>query len=510
MHQLFPQKKGHSKNSLLLFSLLCFTALGTPLWGMEEQREAHNGRTNVQQKEEQEGNTEKTLLLSSSAHKEKSRCSTCSTIWNCLGSIPNYVKMAIGFARATYQFKMLGQDKLNKITKCSDCPPTRWMGNAKPLTEKEKKLEKKLRQHIEELSNKIGPRNFHEFPENLLKAERYITSCLRDVENLNVTTQEFTATFKEIKKTLKQNNYKYRKHAQPPFFEYAGRKFLLKDKRDKYSFTNIIAEKKGTDPEKYPTLTYVAHYDTVQKSPGADDNDSSIAVLLQLAKMCSKKEFPWTIRFVFVPNEEWPLSRMETEEGKPLMGSYYYFKNLNPKEKVDVIALDAVGYFSEQENSQDFKLPILNRQYGTTIGNFIAFVGKAKDRTTFEPEPLLVKSYQKFTQKAKMRAEFLNAPIGVYGVDNKGCQPTWGRIVWGDMIPLVLVSAGHSDHHSAWVEKINSAILITDTAGARNPNYHTVLDKIVNYPYLTRLTKDIFKMTDHFYEEDEGTLKEEI
>lgn len=404
-----------------------------------------------------------------------------------------YIKMGIGFSRASWEFNMLGEEKLKLITSYPSLLTNKFEGRVVPLSLPEDfSLHQKLYQHVQTLSYQVGPRNFYKYPENLLKAKNYIKHALSSIP---FKEQPMEVKPKEIFACLESNGYVLkRKSDKNPIYSYRGGDIFFKEVPDKYEFTNVIAEIKGTkakEGQEDYLLTFIAHYDTVNDSPGADDNASGVAAALVLAEVFSQFKIENTLRFVFVHNEECPLSRT------PYMGSLHYFKSLTEEEKKRsyVIAFDAIGYYSEIEKSQNLKLPILAKQYSNK-GNFITFVGKSKSLESLQPERFLINAIRSFDQASIMRSEILNAPIGVYGVHNEGCEDDMKTILLGNIKALVLREAGHSDHWSAWKEGINPAIMITDTAMARNPHYHKASDtyETINYTYLTRLVQGLTYM----------------
>src|SRR5690606_8784634 len=115
-----------------------------------------------------------------------------------------------------------------------------------------------------------------------------------------------------------------------------------------------------------------AHYDVAENTPGADDNASAVAGLLELARLFAEhlptSEFYY--EFVAFACEEPPYFYSEN------MGSYVHAHQLS-KENIKVkamICLEMIGYFSDELNSQRFPAPQLSQLYPST-GNFIAVVG---------------------------------------------------------------------------------------------------------------------------------------
>ena len=220
---------------------------------------------------------------------------------------------------------------------------------------------------------------------------------------------------------------------------------------------NIIAERRGTDqPDR--VIVVGAHYDTVVGSPGADDNASGVAVLLELARLHAETRFRKTVRFVAFTLEEPPFFRSRH------MGSRIYTSLL--KEKGDqieaMLCLESVGYYSREPGSQSFPFPVfwLRWRYPTT-GNFITIVSND------DSQPLQ-------TQVRDGLVAHMNLPVETY------TGPWW--------IPGV----DWSDHGSFWNEGY-PAVMLTDTALFRNPHYHrpTDLPATLDYRAMSELVRGL-------------------
>lgn len=181
-----------------------------------------------------------------------------------------------------------------------------------------------------------------------------------------------------------------------------------------------------------------AHYDAFQGTPGADDNASGVAGTLALARMFRSRPQARTLRFVMFVNEEPPAF------WTPLMGSWVYAKQCraNNDNVVAMISLESIGYYSDKPGSQRYPRP-LNWLYPDT-GDFIAFVSNWSSRG------LNKRAIKVFREQANFPSE-------------GGSPPGW------------LPGVGWSDHWSFWQEGY-PAIMITNTAAFRNPNYHTPMD----------------------------------
>jgi peptidase M28-like protein len=136
---------------------------------------------------------------------------------------------------------------------------------------------------------------------------------------------------------------------------------------------NIEAELRGrSNPDQIVVIG--AHYDSVDESPGADDNASGTASLLALARRAARSQPARTLRFVAFVNEEPP--HFQTSE----MGSVVYAKrSFDRHEKiVAMISIESIGYFNETDGSQAY--PALLAPFFPSRGDFIAFAGNLGSR----------------------------------------------------------------------------------------------------------------------------------
>jgi len=269
-----------------------------------------------------------------------------------------------------------------------------------------------LKSHVRQLSETIGNRSVYEY-EKLQQAANYIVEQFKSY-GYRVEFQEYTVWGKKFK--------------------------------------NIIAAKRGAmAPEEI--IVVGAHYDSCD-NPGADDNASGVAGLLELARVFSDKVSGRTIEFVAFVNEEPPFFKTEA------MGSLVYTRSSKSRQK-DIkaaIVLEMIGYYSNAFNSQRYSM-ILGLFYPNR-GNFITAVGDLKSR-----------SLNKDIARAfKKRSVF---PI--------------------ESISLGFVpGADFSDHWAFWQEGY-PAVMITDTAFLRNYNYHNNLDTIekLNFDYMANVIEGL-------------------
>jgi hypothetical protein len=188
-----------------------------------------------------------------------------------------------------------------------------------------------------------------------------------------------------------------------------------------------------------------AHYDTVPGSPGADDNASGVAVLIELAAMLRHR----SIRFVAFANEEAPYFL------GPEMGSFVYARERGAGVKA-MFSLEMLGYYSDAPGSQTY--PPLLRFFYPDRGNFIAFVA---DLGAWR---LLRDSLRLFRKSSRFPSQGLAAPAFVPGITR-------------------------SDHWSFRRQGF-PALMVTDTAYHRNPHYHLPSDtpEKLDYERMSQVT----------------------
>lgn len=181
-----------------------------------------------------------------------------------------------------------------------------------------------------------------------------------------------------------------------------------------------------------------AHYDTVQGSPGADDNASAVAALLETARLLAGARLTRTLRLVAFVNEEPPFFFWGN------MGSGVYAKEA--RRRGDGIramfSLEMLGCYSDERNSQRY--PPLLRHFYPDRGNFIGFVSNLRSRF------LLRQAVAAFRGQSDFPVESAALPAWIPGV------------AWSDQLSFWRVGY--------------RAVMVTDTAFYRYPYYHTALD----------------------------------
>jgi Zn-dependent M28 family amino/carboxypeptidase len=273
-------------------------------------------------------------------------------------------------------------------------------------------IRRRLQQHLQYLSVDLGERCIFR-PKNLKTAEDYVA---REFESLGypVRRQPFICQRVEV--------------------------------------ANVIAG--HPDPQGYYLLG--AHFDTVAGTPGADDNASGVAVLLEVARLTRDTPTPRPWAFVGFTTEEPPVYFTS------YMGSRIYAKQArkNRENLLGMLCLESVGYFVEEPNSQQIPLPLKLLGYSTT-GNYLGLVANWHSR------PLLQKLEKSFQAASSLPVSTLAVPLG------------------GGLIPETRLS----DHANFWDEGF-PAVMLTDTAFLRNPNYHAPGDTIdtLNLDAMVELT----------------------
>ena len=134
------------------------------------------------------------------------------------------------------------------------------------------------------------------------------------------------------------------------------------------TYRNVIAD---LGPNTHRRIVVGAHYDAVESTPGADDNASAVAGLLELAAVMSDDPLPIRVELVAFTLEEPP--HFGTNE----MGSAHHAAQLASEdtEVVAMICLEMIGYYDERPGSQTFPVPGMQLVYGTK-GDFISVVGR--------------------------------------------------------------------------------------------------------------------------------------
>lgn len=223
---------------------------------------------------------------------------------------------------------------------------------------------------------------------------------------------------------------------------------------DAKNYRNVIASFGPNTPER---IVIGAHYDTHGALPGADDNASGVAGLIELAYLLDKAKPRMRVDLVAYTLEEPPYFRTEH------MGSKVHATRLR-QQGVNVramISLEMIGYFSDAEGSQDYPSALLKLIYPTR-GNYISVVGNIGEGN--------------LVRKVK-RAMQLAAPLPVYSIN----------------APRIIPGIDFSDHQGYW-DMGYPALMVTDTAFNRNYNYHTKDDtpQRLDYSRMAQVVEQVF------------------
>jgi Zn-dependent M28 family amino/carboxypeptidase len=227
----------------------------------------------------------------------------------------------------------------------------------------------------------------------------------------------------------------------------------------------------GPDDGKH-VVVIGAHYDSAQGTPGADDNASAVAALIEMARLLkAETDGAWpasapTLKCVFFVNEEMPFF------GSPHMGSLVYAIDAKQRGRriLAMYSLEMLGYYRDEPGSQTYPWP-----FGLAYpdrGNFLAFVGDLGSRD------LVRRSVRAFRSVVQFPSEGVSAPRLVPGLD------------WSD--------------HWSFRQQGWPAIMITDTSFYRNPHYHSAHDTpdTLDYDRLSRVVHGLSGMLRVMYSKD--------
>ena len=180
------------------------------------------------------------------------------------------------------------------------------VGSLPPLDERERDLEPRLEIHVRALSDDIGERNVFR-PDDLAAAASYLEANLR-AAGRPVASQTFEAAGVTVR--------------------------------------NLEIEHRGQSrPDE--VIVVGAHYDSVVGSPGANDNATGVAAVVELARLLADEELSRTVRFVLFVNEEPPFYMTRD------MGSVHYARRARQQGDriVAMFSLETIGYYSDDEGS---------------------------------------------------------------------------------------------------------------------------------------------------------------
>ncbi len=267
--------------------------------------------------------------------------------------------------------------------------------------------------------------------------------------------------------------------AQYIFGEFSGRCATVATQEvrvQESTYTNVICR---IGPASGPVVVIGAHYDSygdaiggsmsprgfslATHTPGADDNASGVAGLLELARILQETQPPRSVELVAYTLEEPPHFRTEH------MGSAWHARSLVHEDR-DVqlmLSLEMIGYFSDNAHSQSYPVPGMSLFYPGQ-GNFVALVGR------LDGFQALRKAKALMAGATDLPVFSINAPSMIPGVD-------------------------FSDHRSYWSYGI-PALMVTDTAFYRNRNYHQADDTYekLDYNRMAKVVQEIFAVAQFF------------
>lgn len=195
-----------------------------------------------------------------------------------------------------------------------------------------------------------------------------------------------------------------------------------------------------------------AHYDSALGTPGANDNATGVACLLELARRLGRYRATRELRLVWFTNEEPPYYQTKN------MGSFNYAQALASEGRnvVAMVSLETLGYYSDISGSQQY--PGIVSAFFQNTGNFVAFIGDDNS------------------------VDLVRRSVGVFR--NTTHFPSEGLSLSGKVLGI-----GWSDHWSFWQFGVQ-AIMITDTAPFRYRHYHRASDspERIDYSRLARVT----------------------
>ncbi len=283
-------------------------------------------------------------------------------------------------------------------------PGSSFQGALPPLDPQQQELAVFLKNHVHTLTFKIGPRNVWQ-PPSMDRTVAYLINVLENY-GYQVLLQEFVARGKTA--------------------------------------ANVEVEITGSEiPDEIVVIG--AHYDTVEGCPGANDNGSGVAALLELARLLVDSRPDRTIRLVAFANEEPPFFFSRH------MGSYHYAHRCKTRNEavIAMIALETIGFYSDEPDSQHYPFPF--SFFYPDTADFIGFVSNIRSG------PLVRRVIGAFRKHGSFPSEGVAAPGWITG------------ICW-------------SDHWAFWKAGYH-AIMITDTAFCRYSAYHTTLDTTEKLEY---------------------------
>lgn len=278
-----------------------------------------------------------------------------------------------------------------------------------------------------------------------------------------------------------------------------------------YTHRNVIARYGSEENQR---LIVGAHYDVCMDTPGADDNASAVAGMLETARLLIEEnpQLNYCVEFVAYANEEPPFF------GSDKMGSYIHAHSLN-KNNIQVLGMicyEMIGYFSEEPNSQEIPEEIqMLQKYSTQLKIF-----------SMMPDTLLKPTLKKFNLESTYVSYIIENKSHLSDIINsldisdvgdfiivlgqpeqkafaskifEGMKNGSDISVYHIILPKGPGLAELSDHMNYWEFNYN-AVMINDTSFLRNPNYHLISDTIdtLNFDKMTEVVKGVYNSVKSF------------
>jgi len=273
--------------------------------------------------------------------------------------------------------------------------------------------------------------------------EKFDDRVYSNIEMLNATAEYIYDEFSKYSNDVSYQTFELKEFVDNEVFEYK----------------NVIVNFKGTSSCSDGLTIVGGHYDTFGGHAGANDNTSSVAGLLELARVLKANPPKCDVQVVAYTLEEPPAFRTEK------MGSFIHAKRLKEKNiKVKVaIVLDMIGFYSDDKNSQSYPAPLMDLYYPREA-NFISVVSNFSNILEVREAKNILKS------TSNLPVYSITAPAFIPGID-------------------------FSDHQNYWKFDY-PALMISDTAFYRSNNYHTENDTpdTLDYEKMAKVMEGVFVM----------------
>lgn len=208
-----------------------------------------------------------------------------------------------------------------------------------------------------------------------------------------------------------------------------------------HTWNNFIVDLPGTELPK-EVLILSCHFDAAPNAPGADDDGTGVAALLEIARVLKDQPMRRSVRLIFFNLEEVGL-KGSTEHVRA------YKARATGETVIGMVSLEMLGYFSDAPGSQKSPIGKIEGVFDPpTVGDFIGIAG--------------VKSHQSFSRR--------------FDQELRASEPRL-KTVLADFVPIAPPDFLRSDHAPFLLSGM-PAIMLTDTSNFRNPNYHKPTDTV--------------------------------